>query len=189
MRANLFILLAFLVLCLTATGIPPAAAETDNGDDATAADTLEQQEQADEADAEGVEAEDEAAEAEPEPETLYVKPRGVPVYLQPDVAAIRLARLEEHQAVTALEDQFGWVRVRAGDVQGWIEEGDLTRQEPPRAEARPVAQAPQLRVERVMNPWWTAAAGLIGLLAGLIISYLWLDMRLRRRYGGMRMKL
>lgn len=129
-------------------------------------------------------------EEETEPtEYRYVRPRGVPVYLEPDVAAIRIGRVQPEQALELLGEEYGWVHIRTDDLQGWVESGEVVREAPPVAEARPVASIPQLRIEQVIHPWWTAAAGFIGLMLGIVLTWLFLDMRLRRRYGGMRMKL
>jgi len=126
---------------------------------------------------------------EPEYETRYVSPRGVPVYIEDDVASLRLMRLEKDRPVRVLNETPGWVQVLVNGREGWMETGDLTTETPDMPEMTPVADMPEQHVEQVMNPWWT----LIGLLAGLALgiggTWLWLDQRMRRRYGGMRVKL
>ena len=126
---------------------------------------------------------------EPEYETRYVSPRGVPVYIEDDVASLRLMRLEKDRPVRVLDEAPGWVQVLVNGREGWMETGDLTTEAPDMPEMTPVADIPEQRVEQVMNPWWT----LIGLLAGLALgaggTWLWLDLRMRKRYGGMKVKL
>ena len=170
--------LSGLALLMLMLAMPALAEEQDA--DAEAADTSEE--------TEPVPGETRGDE-EPEYETRYVAPRGVPVYIEDDVASLRLMRLEENQPVQVLDEAPGWVQVLVRGREGWMETGDLTTEAPDMPEMTPVADMPEQHVEQVMNPWWT----LIGLLAGLALgiggTWLWLDRRMRRRYGGMRVKL
>lgn len=129
------------------------------------------------------------ADAEPEYETRYVSPRGVPVYVEDDVASLRLMRLEEDQPVQVLEESPGWVKVLIDGREGWMETDDLTTEAPETPEMTPVAELPEQQVEQVMNPWWTLAGLIAGVALGAGGTWLWLDRRMRRRYGGMRVKL
>lgn len=126
---------------------------------------------------------------QPQYETRYVSPRGVPVYIEDDVASLRLMRLEEDQPVQVLDESPGWVQVLVNGREGWMETDDLTTEVPETPEMTPVADLPETHVERVMNPWWTLAGLIAGLAAGAGGTWLWLDQRMRRRYGGMRVKL
>ena len=129
------------------------------------------------------------ADEEPEYETRYVSPRGVPVYIEDDVGSLRLMRLEEDHPVRVLDESTGWVQVLVNGREGWMETGDLTTEAPEMSEMRPVVSMPEEHVERIMNPWWTLAALIAGLAAGIAGTWLWLDLRMRKRYGGMKVKL
>lgn len=129
------------------------------------------------------------ADQEPEYETRYVSPRGVPVYVEDDVASLRVMRLEEDRPVQVLDESPGWVEVLVNGREGWMETDDLTTEVPETPEMTPVADLPEQQVARVMNPWWTVAGLIAGLALGAGGTWLWLDRRMRRRYGGMRVKL